>query len=1332
MVLLRKTLNIVLALCVAMSIQAEAWRTHYAYNNVTQIALGSDVVYALSDGSLFSVNKQTEAVKVYNRQSGLHGTGITCIHYDALGSQLIIGYNNGQIDVLTADGVTYIGDLYDKDMTQRKTINNVTIKGRTAYLSTPYGIQTMDLREHKLVDSYWLRPGGQETDVKDVLLTNDSIYAFTDDSLFCAKLTDDIVDYRVWKREKSGRVAPDAEKGVHYQDGREHWYRGYAEGVIRITLSERITYKPNGPLVNTPYRMRATSNRLGVVQGGYVISSYKRPGMVMLYDNGTWRNYDTSYLLERTGLSVTDISDILFDPADPHHFFASSFGYGLFEFRADTLYKHHNPSNSLLEPVIAGGTYPYIWVDGLTFDAQGDLWMLNNSYDGIKVLHRDGTWSAISNEACHNLDRTKDLLISRRNPNVKFVSSIRNGIGVFDENRAVLVSDFTDAQGQSHIIARISAFYLTTTGILLVGTESGLYRIDAPEAFLDGDKTCLRAGFDSEHIRCITEDTDGHIWIGTQTEGVYCFSADLTEELNHLWSENSPLPSNDVLSLCWMNAKLFIGTTDGLIEYDPNGHGEGLNGSEDEGISELEEGSMLQWKLHFCYSDPREIAATPSRIYAVANGALFSVDREDESIEYWNKSTGLNGNTVAHIAYDATGQKLLITYEDGRIDLLSESGKVTQMPDLYMKAGSLSISINCVTVGARYAYIGTNFGIIAIDTKKAEVSDTYYIGPDASSVDVQQLIAWQDTLYAFSNNKLYKAALQDNLVDFAFWKAETLPCEKVQQAVVYQDHLYALQHDTLYVRTSAEIWTPVRPEALQWISSNDGKLLVYRQGGGLYRLTDDGSLEGLTNQYALNTALYTNGEYWAAEGYFGLIRLDTQGDHYFHTEGPNSNFGYCMYAAQGQMYSAIGGRWAGPYWRPGRINIYDGASWRKISEWEIDNAIGSYPLDFVSIAVDAADKSHFFAASYGMGVYEFRDYKAVKHYTTSNSTLREIVEGANPATDTYVDGAMMDAEGNLWVLNATQVGYPLHILTSYGQWIPMRLYSNGQNQNLTTPTGIWTDQRNPNRKWFLCQRSDPRVIVLDDGGTPTYSGDDRCMVRNTFVDQNGNTLMPAFYRSFAQDKTGRIWIGTEKGLILLPADVDFFSSNACKRIIIPRNDGTGLGDYLLGDEQINCLAVDSGNRMWIGTANSGLYLIEDDTITVVHFTETNSLLPSNNVQSIAIMPETGEVFVGTDKGIASYRSDASEAKADMSGAYAFPNPVRPEYGGYISITGLMDNTVVNIIDAGGNLVCKTRSHGGTAVWDGKLPDGRRATPGVYTALCNAEKGHAAVKILVIR
>ncbi|MDY4514388.1 MAG: hypothetical protein SPD96_05345, partial [Paludibacteraceae bacterium] len=121
------------------------------------------------------------------------------------------------------------------------------------------------------------------------------------------------------------------------------------------------------------------------------------------------------------------------------------------------------------------------------------------------------------------------------------------------------------------------------------------------------------------------------------------------------------------------------------------------------------------------------------------------------------------------------------------------------------------------------------------------------------------------------------------------------------------------------------------------------------------------------------------------------------------------------------------------------------------------------------------------------------------------------------------------------------------------------------------------------------------------------------------------------------------------------------------------------------------------------------------------------------ILSLAINSVSGEVFVGTSDGIASYRSDASAPQEDYSNAYAFPNPVRHNYGGVITITGLMENSVVNIIDEGGNLICKTRSNGGIAVWDGKNQQGLRASSGIYTALCNAPDGsHTAIKIMVMR
>ena len=1340
-----------------LPVRAGSWKTHFAYNNVTQIAVAEEEVYGISDGSLFSVAKNSEILTTYNRQSGLHGTGITCIHYDKTGKQLLIGYGDGKIDIIGHNGTLYISDLYNKDMTQRKTIYNVTIQGRTAYLSTHYGIQTMDLRERKLKDSYWLRPGGQETPVLDVLIANDSIYAFTADSMYCAAMRDNLADYHFWRREaRSTRIAPDADKGKREEDDRSIWYAGYHEGIVRQikATGEWFTYLPNGPQSNVPYRMTAQGETLWMVQGGRWADKYNRPGIVMRYDGSRWTT-----IHPKAGNEVLDCMNIAVDPKDPQHFYATTYGTGLIEYRADSMVRQETAgSNNTLASTAVNDPTHYTRLDYAQYDQEGRLWFLNSGkVRQLQCLENDHTW--------HSTDLTYEgsqlqlatpggLVIDNQNPHYKWFATARYNtmVGLSDDHgtpfdssddRVMTRSSWTDQEGRVFEPGFIYDMRQDSRGRVWIATDKGVAYFGKSDYF---ESNAIIRPVVTDHngenplrelvFKAISESPDGHLWFGTENIGVYELNSDASEIIAHYTTDNTAMPANGVLSIaCNREGHVFIGTAEGLVEYDPKGSTDGLVQTGEVQTEEADEGRMQRWRLHFSYTGPNEIAASARRIYAAADGALLSLDRDDHTLHYWNKTDGLNGTSVAHIAYHNAARLLVIAYEDGRIDLLSDDGSVTQMPDLYMKAGSVSVETHCISIGSQYTYIGTSFGILALNTRRGEIADTYYIGDEAAAIDVQQIIEWRDSLYAFSYDKIYAASLKDNLADYTFWKSISIPCEQVQQAAVWKDELYTLQHDSLY-RRNGNTWELVREEAYQWMHVNEGRMVLYRDSAGALLLTDEDGIERLSPiAYYCNDGLYTNGEYWLAERGFGLIRLGSIGDDYFHPEGPNSNFGYSMRAAHGNIYAVPGGRWAAQYERPAGVNIYNGESWRKLNEGHITPA-GQPALDFCSIAVDPKDEGHFFAASYGTGVFEFRNFEVYKKYTPDNSTLRSVSdkyldqEGKNFYTRT--DGATMDDEGNLWVLNVTSIGYPLHVLTPSGQWTGLKLRSGGVDLELITPSGILIDQRDKNRKWFMNQRFDPCVFLFDDGGTPTNGFDDKCIRRSSFTDQNGNVLSPAFIRCIAQDLTNRIWIGTEKGILLIPTNVDFFSSNACRRIIIPRNDGTGLGDYLLGDEQVNCIAVDGGNRIWIGTANSGLYLIEDDTITVAHFTETNSLLPSNSIQSIAIEPKTGEVFVGTDKGIASYRSDASEAQETMSGAYAYPNPVRPNYSGVISICGLMENTVVNIIDAGGNLVCKTRSNGGTAVWDGRLPDGRRATPGVYTALCNANGGHTVVKILVIR
>ena len=358
--------------------------------------------------------------------------------------------------------------------------------------------------------------------------------------------------------------------------------------------------------------------------------------------------------------------------------------------------------------------------------------------------------------------------------------------------------------------------------------------------------------------------------------------------------------------------------------------------------------------------------------------------------------------------------------------------------------------------------------------------------------------------------------------------------------------------------------------------------------------------------------------------------------------------------------------------------------------------------------------------------------EVVNLYTPDNSTLISAAPN-NPKEYTRTDGAMFDEQGNLWVLNAAGTKN-INIVTPDKQWFSFGVAYQNEDLPFYTPGEIMVDRRNTQWKWIPQCRYNTGLLLLQDNGTPTNDKDDQVFYRKEWYDQNNKQIIPDFIYSMAQDHDNTIWVGTNAGLFLIPATIDFTTSNRCERVIISRNDGTQLGDYLLDNEQINHIVVDGANRKWIATATSGVFLLSPNgEETIEHFTTENSPLSSNNVLSIAILESTGEVFFGTSQGLVSYMSDAIEPAKNFSDIYAYPNPVHPNYHGVVTIRGLMANTEVRIVDASGNLVTTIQGNGGEAIWDLTNAHGTRVASGIYTALCNTLDGaaHSTVKIMVM-
>lgn len=213
---------------------------------------------------------------------------------------------------------------------------------------------------------------------------------------------------------------------------------------------------------------------------------------------------------------------------------------------------------------------------------------------------------------------------------------------------------------------------------------------------------------------------------------------------------------------------------------------------------------------------------------------------------------------------------------------------------------------------------------------------------------------------------------------------------------------------------------------------------------------------------------------------------------------------------------------------------------------------------------------------------------------------------------------------------------------------------------------------------------------------------------------------------------GQVWIGTNRGPIICTNYRDI-NNLRCTRIIRTNEDGEPY--YLLDGEQINAIAVDGGNRKWIATNNSGVFLVSEDGMeTIANFTTANSPLPSNQINSLAINQITGEVFIGTEKGLVSYMGDATEGSEDYSDIYAYPNPVRPEHNDRVTIVGLMADSNVKITDMKGNIVYQGKSAGGTFTWDCRKRGGRRVATGIYLVLSATPEAKESVvtKIMVVK
>lgn len=266
---------------------------------------------------------------------------------------------------------------------------------------------------------------------------------------------------------------------------------------------------------------------------------------------------------------------------------------------------------------------------------------------------------------------------------------------------------------------------------------------------------------------------------------------------------------------------------------------------------------------------------------------------------------------------------------------------------------------------------------------------------------------------------------------------------------------------------------------------------------------------------------------------------------------------------------------------------------------------------------------------------------------------------------------------------------------------------------------------------FLCDGNwDSPLVAYDTKGTYSDTSDDEFYLWDSFIDQDGKNYNPDRTSALCEDEQGRVWIGTTNGIIEITDPSKAIDPNMTVKRLKTKEDS-----YLLEGLQVTSIAIDKNNRKWIGTMSGVYYVDEDGEKIFDHFTSDNSYHPGGITYTVYVHPTTGSVFMGTENGLVEYNSTSSPAKEDYNNVYVYPNPVKPDYTGWITIKGLMDNSYVKITDISGKVLFSTRSTGGMITWDGCDDKGSRVKAGIYLVYAsqieNDPSATIVTKIMVV-
>jgi sugar lactone lactonase YvrE len=744
------------------------------------------------------------------------------------------------------------------------------------------------------------------------------------------------------------------------------------------------------------------------------------------------------------------------------------------------------------------------------------------------------------------------------------------------------------------------------------------------------------------------------------------------------------------------------------------------------------------WQLHLPANHPIQLADAGDRVYVVAQNAFYFLDKNQNTTQLLSSRDGLSDVGVMAVAYDSVTRQTVLAYRNGNLDILRPNGSIRNLSDIVRKPIQGGKSVNRITIAGSKAYLSTNFGLVVVDLVKLEISDTYStIGPGGALQPVNDAAVSGGYLFLATSTGVLRGSLTSNLLDYRSWTAYTLPGgpRRVTTIAAYAGQVYAGQdNDNLYKSAVSPTlsWVPMYGTyALQFqrIRTSIAGIIISDDNYGIRRLAPNGVVTTITPGLQ-GTAMYDairgrDGSYYIANNdngngsqEKGFQRIPPNGGaaETYLANGPATFRAFSILAdARTNTVDVFSGAYSERYDPAGlRLGFYEytNGQWTNFNP---PNLTGTNSKLLGPVHGTRTPNGTLYVGANGGGLLEWKGPNEIRQFGQGIPAGSPLIGTFGFGNDRVeITDLAATPEGKVWVVNR-------HLAPGNSG---LFLFDPAANtwQRIPYTIGLEALERialdDNGYAWVSVSRK------TDPTGAPLgiYAIDPSTTSPNPprfFTTSSG--LPDNQIYELAKDRRGYIWAATIKGVAVYnDASGPFLTNTGFTLPIVRRGEGAGFP--VLFSEAVRCLAVDGADRKWFGTDN-GLWLFSPDADeALLHFTTTNSPLPSNRIVDVKVNDKTGEVWVATDAGVVAYRGSATVTEGSPNCTAVFPNPVRSDFAGTVGITGLANNGLVKITDVAGHLVYSTTATGGAVTWNLKNPNGERVRSGVYLVLSSDADG----------